>query len=164
MKRLFNKKFLWLMPLTLLVAGCRQPAAVVPPEIRYGLETCADCGMIINDSHYAAAVAFRAKPDAPVQTESFDDIGCLLAWRQHHAGVQVAATWVKDVNSAAWLNAPSAVYVKNDQLATPMGSGVVAGTTTNDFSKLPVHAPALTWSNLLHTDPMEAGQMAVMQK
>lgn len=165
MKQLFNKKILWLVPLALMLAGCKpQQTAIIPPTIHYGLETCTDCGMIINDSHYAAAVAFRAKPDAPVQTKAFDDIGCMLSWRKHHTGVQVAATWVKDVKTAVWLNAPSAVYVKSDQLSTPMGSGVVAGMAKSNFSKLPVRKPVLTWTNLLNTDPMKANRMAMTQK
>ena len=101
MNRLFHKIFLCLMPVALIVAGCDQQTALVPPKIQYGMETCADCEMIINDAHYAAALAWRTGPDAPAQISSFDDIGCLLSWRQHHPEVQVAATWVKDVNTAA---------------------------------------------------------------
>ena len=165
MKKIFNKKCLWLVPLALIMAGCKQPpTAIVPPKIRYGLETCADCGMIINDPHYAAAIAFRAQPDAPVQTKVFDDIGCMLSWEKHHAGEQAAKSWVKDVNTAAWLNASSAVYLQSDKLSTPMGSGVVAGTATSDFSKLAIHQPVLTWTNLLNADPMNTGRMAMTHK
>lgn len=154
-----GKNLFWLMPLAILVAGCNRQTAIVPPKIHYGRETCADCGMIINDAHYAAAIAFRAEPDAPVQTAVFDDVGCLLSWRQHHASAPVAATWVKDVNTAAWLNAAEAVYLKSDQLSTPMGSGVAAGTTESDFSKLPVQNPVLAWTNLFNAGPLESSHL-----
>jgi copper chaperone NosL len=157
MNRWFHKIFLCLIPVALLVAGCDRQTALVPPKIQYGLETCADCGMIINDPHYAAALAWRATPDAPAQIAMFDDIGCLLAWRNHHPGVQVAAMWVKDVRTAAWLAAPSARYLKSRQLSTPMGWGIVAGATKNDFSELAERDPVLTWSELLNLGEPKAG-------
>ena len=160
MKKLFQENFLWLVPLALVMAGCNRPTALVPPQIHYGLETCADCKMIINEAHYAAAIAWQAGPDSPAQISSFDDIGCLLSWRQHHPEVQVAATWVKDVKTAQWLNATSAIYLKSDQFSTPMGSGIVAGATDSDFSALPVHGPALNWSNLLKAGKLKAGSPA----
>ncbi len=160
MNRWFHKIFLCLIPVALVVAGCDQQTELVPPKIQYGMETCADCKMIINDAHYAAALAWRTGPGSPAQVSSFDDIGCLLSWRQHHPEVQVAATWVKDVNTAQWLDATSAIFLKSDQFSTPMGSGIVAGATVSDFSALPVHGPALNWSNLLKAGKLKAGSPA----
>lgn len=151
MKNLPYKSLIWLASLAFIVTGCNRQTALVPPKIHYGLETCADCGMIINDPHYAAALAWRLAPDGPTQTAVFDDIGCLLAWRHRHAGVQIAALWVKDVRTATWLDATSAIYVKSARLQTPMGWGVVAGRTTNDFAALPIRQPTLTWTDLLNT-------------
>lgn len=160
MNRSLHKIFLCLIPVALIVAGCDQQTALVPPKIQYGMETCADCKMIINDAHYAAALAWRTSLGSPAQISSFDDIGCLLSWQQHHPEVQVAATWVKDVNTAQWLDATSAIYLKSDQFSTPMGSGIVAGATDSDFSALPVHSPALNWSNLLKAGKLKAGSPA----
>lgn len=149
MKNLFLKSLIGLLPLALVMAGCSRPTALVPPKIHYGYETCADCGMIINDPHYAAALAWRATPNGSTQTAVFDDIGCLLNWRRHHANNQVVAAWVKNVRTAAWLDASSARFVKSRQLQTPMGWGIAAGATTNDFSELPIHQSPLTWAELL---------------
>ena len=151
MKQLLRKGFLWLTPLALVIAGCNRQTALVPPQIHYGLETCADCGMIINDPHYAASVIWRATPDGSTRTAAFDDIGCLVNWRRHHAKAQILAAWVKDVRTADWLDAASAHYVHSPRLATPMGWGVAAGTATNDFSALPTQPPLLTWTELLKT-------------
>ncbi|MGA9453038.1 MAG: nitrous oxide reductase accessory protein NosL [Verrucomicrobiia bacterium] len=161
MKKLIHKNLLWLASLALVVTGCNQQTALVPPKIHYGLETCADCGMIINDPHYAAALAWHAAPDGPTQSAVFDDIGCLLNWHRHHADAKVLATWVKNVRTAAWLDATSAIYVKSKRLQTPMGWGIAAGATTNDFSELPVHQPPLTWAELLKSGAKEVQPAAL---
>ena len=157
MNRLAHKFFLPALALTLFAIGCSRQTALVPPEIHYGSETCADCGMIIGDPHYAAAVAWRATPDGSVQTANFDDVGCLLNWQRQHADAEVVAAWVKDVRTADWLNASSALYVRSQHLNTPMGSGIAAGTSQNDFAALPIQQPVLTWAQLLKLNGPEAG-------
>lgn len=149
MKRLMHNLSLPALVLALIAAGCSRQTALVPPEIHYGSETCADCGMIIGDPHYAAALDWRVTPDGATQTADFDDIGCLLNWRRHHARAQILAAWVKDARTADWLHASSALYLKSQRLTTPMGSGVVAGASQNDFAALPVQQPTLTWTDLL---------------
>ena len=134
----------------LVVAGCSRQTALVPPDIHYGTETCADCGMIIAEPHYAASLAWRTSTDSSIQTADFDDIGCLLNWSQHHTSAQIVKVWVKNVRTADWLDASSACYLKNDRLTTPMGSGVVAGAAQTDFTALHVQEPILTWTNLLN--------------
>jgi copper chaperone NosL len=148
-KKLSLKNLFWLGVVVAYVTGCNRPTALVPPKIHYGYETCADCGMIINDPHYAAALAWRASPNGSTQTAVFDDIGCLLNWHRHHVNNQVIAAWVKNVRTAAWLDASSARFVKSRQLQTPMGWGIAAGATTNDFSGLLIHQSPLTWAELL---------------
>lgn len=150
MKRLSFTSFLWLASLASVMTGCNQQETLVPPKIHYGLETCADCAMIINDPHYAAAIAWRPTPAAPAQIAVFDDLGCLLAWRNHHSGVQVAAMWVKDVRTLAWLDAPSALFLKSRHLSTPMGWGIVAGATKKDFPELAEPDLVLTWTELVN--------------
>jgi len=151
MKTPFPTRLLQLALVALVVAGCNQQTALIPPKIHYGLETCADCGMIINDSHYAAALAWSTSANAPEQNAIFDDIGCMLDWRQHHANARIMAAWVKDVHTGAWLNASSAIYVKNKRFQTPMGWGIVAGAATNEFSELAARQTLLTWAELLQS-------------
>ncbi|MBU6410724.1 MAG: hypothetical protein KGR98_10080 [Verrucomicrobia bacterium] len=149
MSRLIQRVFLPAFVLGLTVVGCSRQTALAPPKIHYGYETCVDCGMIINDPHYAAALAWRANPNGSTQTAVFDDLGCMLNWQRHHANDQVLAAWVKNVRTAAWLDAPSAIYVKSPPLETPMGWGIVAGANTNDFSSLSGCQSPLTWAELL---------------
>lgn len=147
LKYLIYKALVFMLWLA-LATGCRRETALVPTEIHYGIDTCAECGMIINDQHYSAVLAWRDS-DGSIQTAAFDDVGCLLAWRQHHAGKQIAAMWVKNVRTGAWLDASSAIYVKSPHLQTPMGGGIAAGATTNDFAALPIEKSVLAWTNIL---------------
>ena len=155
MKKSFCKTWLWLVSLALIVTSCNRQTALVPPEIHYGADVCADCGMIISDSHYAAALAWRGPSDDAIQTAAFDDIGCLLEWRRHHTGAQIVAAWVKNVHTGAWLAAASAVYAKDPRLHTPMGSGVAAGEV-NDFPEASTQLPTLTWADLLNAGESQA--------
>ena len=161
MSRWLQKCFPLALVLALIVAGCARQTALVPPEIHYGSETCADCGMIISDPHYAAAIAWRTTRDDSVQTADFDDIGCLLNWHRHHANAQIVAAWVKNVRTAEWLDATSASYVKSDHLTTPMGSGIAAGAAKENFAVLPIYQPELTWTGLLKLNGPEAGAAAL---
>lgn len=56
---------------------------------------------------------------------AFDDLGCLL--RSMRRGETVPErVWVHDVESAEWLDAATAHFVRDDGLTTPMGFGIVA--------------------------------------
>ncbi len=156
MRRWAQKIFLPALALVGVATGCSHSAPPVPPEIHYGADTCADCGMIIGDPHYAAALLWRASAGRPAQTAVFDDIGCLLHWRRQHANAQIVAAWVKDVRTADWLNAFSALYLKSPPLETPMGSGIVATATPHGFAGLAVRHPVLTWSDLLNSESRQS--------
>ena len=109
--------------LSVLMVGCQAPRSNQPPEIRYGEETCAFCGMLISEERFAAALA-----TATGETETFDDVGCLLHvfTRQDRS---MAHVWVHDYSSGRWLEAPHAVFVHSDQVPTPMGGGLFAFST-----------------------------------
>ena len=55
-----------------LVARAR-PSEPRPPDIAYGKDPCANCGMLINDPRFAAAYVTRNG-----QARLFDDIGCMI--------------------------------------------------------------------------------------
>ena len=109
--------------LGLLTTGCQAPRANQPPQIRYGEETCAFCGMLISEERFAAALT-----TATGETKTFDDIDCLL----HHLAEQDRSTvraWVHDYGSGRWLEVPRAVFVRSREVPTPMGGGLFAFST-----------------------------------
>lgn len=143
---------------TLLVLACGSETGG-PPEIAYGLEECDHCRMIISEEAHAAAVV---GPQGSIR--AFDDLGCLLAARESWRG-DGARVWVHDVESAEWLDARRAVFVRQDAATTPMGSGLVALTTRrqaerrgatedsiDDWGELVSHGAALGRDENNHRD------------
>jgi copper chaperone NosL len=90
-----------------------------PPEIRYGLEECSYCRMIVSEERFAAALT------AGTGRAVFDDVGCLVSYLGER---QVAdpAIWVHDHAARGWLRASGAWFVRDPAGGTPMGSGLVA--------------------------------------
>ena len=99
------------------ILGCA-PRAEGPPAIRYGESACTQCRMLISEERYAAA----RRP--PGEAEVFDSVECLIG-RIRQDRVEAPA-WVHDYDSAAWMDARLAHYVRSAQLQTPMGGGLVA--------------------------------------
>lgn len=94
-----------------------------PEEIRYGRETCAMCGMIISDPHYAAEI--RGGPDGALV--KFDDIGDAVNWleMQSWRNDSLKEFWVMDsANGTAWLDARTAYYMSG--VVSPMDYGYAA--------------------------------------
>ena len=91
------------------------------PVIRYGEESCARCGMIIDDVRFAAAWSGPGR----VETH-FDDIGCALMEAAEHPPATGARCFVHDYESEQWLDAPGAAFVLSPAIRSPMAYGVAA--------------------------------------
>lgn len=110
----------------LLIAACQAGSgAPTPPEIHYGEDICANCGMIINDARFATAYAY-AESEGRFASLAFDDIGDMIVHIQKHPEHKRLATWVHDFASEAWIDADAAFFVLSDQIKTPMNHGVAA--------------------------------------
>lgn len=115
----------------LMLAACRHQIAVAPPQIHYGQDACASCGMTIDDSRFASAVIYRA-PSGPERVAIFDDIGCMLAWQRDHTTDRTIAAFVHDYKTGRWIDAARALYVRSKAIQTPMGWAIAAGETLSD--------------------------------
>jgi nitrous oxide reductase accessory protein NosL len=105
----------------LALAGCGgQPAAAGPPQIAFGRDTCAACGMIISDERFAAALTVE-----DIEPVLFDDVGEMLQTVAAE-GLAGRRAWAHDRESVAWLDAMTATYVRGDAGTTPMGTGFSA--------------------------------------
>lgn len=97
-------------------------------EIKFGLDTCSYCGMIISDARYAVA-ARSIQEDGSHKIYYFDDIGCFLNSLVEHQHLKWDG-WVFDYDTGQQIEIHKASFEKsNDQ--TPMGSGWIAHTHKN---------------------------------
>ncbi len=105
--------------LCLVAAACGPGGEDGPPAIRYGESACSECRMIVLEERFAASG--RTSAGEPL---AFDDVGCLARFAAHAAPGE--RYWVHDHRGEVWTLASEAVFVRSPDLATPMGSGIVA--------------------------------------
>jgi copper chaperone NosL len=109
--------------LILVWTGACAARASGPPRIDVDRSACSQCGMLISEPAYAAAIR---TPDG--HEHLFDEIGCLVtAVRSLPADeARLAQYWFHDAADAGWITNGSPVFVKSPDLRTPMGGGIVA--------------------------------------
>jgi copper chaperone NosL len=116
--------WLLLSLLLLILTACAGNASAepTPPTIHYGEDVCEFCSMIINEERHAAAYLTKDG-----QGHIFDEVGnMLLGLLKNQASSEVTAFFVHDYQKQNWLRAETAYYVLSPEIATPMGSGLVA--------------------------------------
>lgn len=108
--------------LAALLSGCPAPVASpdAPPDVRYAVDPCDRCQMIISEERFAAAYVTPAG-----ETRRFDDLGCLTAFLRERPEA-AAEVWVHDHETRAWLRGREATFVRAPSVITPMGTGLVA--------------------------------------
>jgi copper chaperone NosL len=115
------------------------------PSIAYGRDRCEQCGMIISDARFAAAVRHGSA------VRRFDDIGCLI----RHSGEALASGsargLVHDAEAERWLDAPRAWYVRTPAIRTPMNYGIAAYADGAAARRAHPEAPVLAFADLLST-------------
>ena len=125
------KRWVLILSCLLLFLGASactsQPAEPQPPEIDYGQEMCAQCGMIIDEPRFAAATLLTNG-----EYRKFDDVGEMLVYHMEHPEEQVSLWFVHDYNSEGWVRGETAYYVKSTSLHTPMGTQIVAFADEGD--------------------------------
>lgn len=106
-------------------AACGAPEdPLAPPDIVYGEDACAECGMILSEPRYAAASLVDEQ--GRVTPRVFDDIGDMMRYHAARPELKVRRWYVHDMATEAWLDAETAVFVRAPDLRTPMASQLAA--------------------------------------
>jgi copper chaperone NosL len=126
-----SRLFVAAAALLALLAGCSGDKPLDPPDIRFGQDTCAECGMIVSDERFAGAIVYRR--DREVQHALFDDVGEMLTFTPPHA--EASRWWVRDAQTRAWVDADAAHFVVESRTHTPMGTGVLAFASSDDADR-----------------------------
>jgi hypothetical protein len=104
----------------LALAACSTASAEPRPrDVRPAEDVCERCHMTVDDP---ARAGEWVEPGGRVHT--FDEAGCLLAWRAEHPDVPGAGL-VADGGGRGWVGMEEAVYVRGGT-GTTMGFGIVA--------------------------------------
>jgi copper chaperone NosL len=113
------------LAVAVLLPGCERGGQLAPPEIHYGQDVCAACNMIISEERFATAMVLEPEMDRYASL-AFDDVGCMFEYEKKDAELPIAARYVHDHETGAWIEAALATYVLSPAVQTPMGSGVIA--------------------------------------
>lgn len=110
-----------LLLVALVLVACQSgPHPDRPPTIRYGEDPCDECYMLINEARYASAYV-----SSQGLARRFDDIGCMVIYHHKHQE-DVASFWVRDFDLQEWTRAENAVFIRSENVQTPMGFGIIA--------------------------------------
>ncbi len=112
------------MILSVLLVGCK-PNLDAPPSLVWDQEVCTECGMLVGDPAYAAALVTKDGGTLP-----FDDPGCLFKYVLEKKPA-LHAMWFHDGAHDRWLREQEVAFTAGH--VSPMGSGLMpvpAGTPT----------------------------------
>ena len=116
------------------------------PQIRYGKEACTQCGMVISDDRFAAAIR-----ESSSREYHFDDTGCMVVYARQSPPPAGAAYYVRDFAVGGWLDAPSGSYVHSPGIKSPMAYDVAAFSSpsvASEFAKTSAAVPS-SWAQLM---------------
>ena len=152
-----------LTSLILPACGPAQPSG--PPEIRAGRDECVECGMIISEVKFAAAM--EVSVDGHPEVLKFDDIGDMLVYERKNPQLQVRRRWVADLDRRELIPADAAWFVRSATFVTPMASGVVAfgeesraAQAASAAGTVPVRWGSLVSQTATGTEPPAGGSAA----
>lgn len=111
-------KFLTFLTLFALALSCTPE----PKAINYGEEACAYCQMTIVDKQYAAQLV-----TAKGKAYSFDAAECMIRHKKEHEDKEWSYVLVTDYrNPTELIPAKEAVFVRSEELPSPMGAYLTA--------------------------------------
>jgi copper chaperone NosL len=135
--------------IALTLASCSQKSnEPQPPEIIYGQDVCAACGMVIDQPRSASAILLNTG-----EYLKFDDIGDMIVFPMDRPDKQPAAWFVHDANSEEWIRAETAYYVVSPEIRTPMGYGILAFSNEQSAEE---YATPLTEAKVMDFDEVRA--------
>lgn len=122
-----KKIILFCSLMTLVISSCSKQ----PEPIAYGEDECEFCKMIVMDKRYGAElVTDKGK------IYKFDSVECLVGYIDNKKlnEKDYSSVWVGNYsNPGNLIDASKAIYLKNDELRSPMGLNVLSVETQDQF-------------------------------
>ena len=119
-----------------MLAGILFSCSVNPEPLRYSQDACYTCKMTLMDKKFGAEIVTHKG-----KIYKFDDMNCMVNF--HNSGIEpednMANRLVIDfANPGILINAQEALFIKSDQVKSPMGGQVAAFSNPdqlNQFNK-----------------------------
>ena len=129
--------------LMLMIVSCN----TAPEPIKVGADNCTFCKMTISDARYGAEIVTKKG-----KTYKFDDAHCVLTYLKNMAdNKEVSDVYFTDFDGKHELIAASqALFLKSDQLNSPMGGNVAAFSDKQPLQKVSEQfkGTELSWNEL----------------
>lgn len=123
------------VPVLSVLAACWLTGCDAGPEpMRYGQDECTDCKMIVSDQRFGAEIVTKKG-----KVLKFDDLCCMTAFlkRGGVAESDVKMRVVSDFNRPnVFIPVEQALFLKNDELKSPMRSDCAAFATDAELQKV----------------------------
>lgn len=121
---------------TLLLSACERAPLSGPPDMPLGRHECKACGMLVSEDRCSSALLIESNERR--EYFFYDDLGCMLDQiREGLDDAQIIEHFAHDYDSRSWVTAADATFLFADpaKLQTPMGSGIVAFSSSSDAEK-----------------------------
>ena len=106
---------------------CTDPEASGPPILHVGEDVCADCGMSIVESKYAAAVLYEY--EGVREHAVFDDVGCMKLWERDLEETRIIDRWSGTTDRDQWIDVREGFFVVGSSVRTPMDFHILCCST-----------------------------------
>lgn len=116
--------------LMFLLVGCSNE----PRPINYGTDECDYCKMKVMDNKYGAELVTEKG-----KIYIYDSIECMVNYisSEKLSDKDYASIWVENyANPGILIDASEGIYLKNDNIRSPMGLNVLAVETNTEFQKI----------------------------
>jgi len=152
-----------MLAISVATVGCSKKIEQGPPQVHFGEDVCAACGMIISDQRFAGAIVTH---DEAGERQSFlyDDIGGMASDVTARSTGSGDEFFVHDYLSSEWIDAAQAFFVRSEALSTPMAWGIAAFRSQADAQNMidEIGGELLIWDEVQmvkfkQTEPGDAG-------
>lgn len=127
-----------------------------PEPIKYNKDSCDFCKMAISENQFAAEIITKKG-----RVYKFDDVACMLKYTEANADVEIKNYYVSNfLNGEELIDATTALFVKHDDLHSPMGGNAAAFANKEKASEYASknQANVIEWNDLEKVNSTESNQ------
>src|SRR5699024_3071923 len=94
--------------------------AYTPEEIE-DTDVCEICAMAVPQDQHATQIILENE-----RSLKFDDLGCLVEWKEENGEENIGAEFVRDFHNEDWIQIKNSTFVYDSEIMTPMAYGIIS--------------------------------------